>query len=238
MLHGAYGCLCRFQMKMYMCLLCEYTARQESVYVHVYKNHVGGPAPVQCGCGFVAMKKAGLVRHLTKSGCTEKEERTAVDIPREKFLRRCTRAEMQPYVPTSSFTLDYHDWEMAEGGEDVQWVKEKELEEKNRKLEKEIENLKRINDALASELLTPAVGAPVDYALSGFDAAWEEQQQIQRARKEKETEPTVDLFPDPPQRLSSAISVPPSNRHLSRNERIWKRCSEDAITSYNKKHRR
>ena len=58
-----------------------------------------------------------------------------------------------------------------------------------------VKELKRINDALASELLTPELGVPFGSALSGFDAAWEEQQAIQR--EWIKNNPGADLFPDP-----------------------------------------
>ena len=156
-------------------------------------------------------------------------------------MRKCTQLEIQTLVPETtptqaSFTLDYQDWEMAEGGEDQQWVRAKELEEKNKNLEKEVKELKRINNALTSELLTPELGVPFGSALSGFDAAWVEQQAIHRERTKKT--PGADLFPDPPQRLLSSVTVPSSNVHLSRNERVWKRSSEEARSSYNKRHRR
>ena len=47
---------------------------------------------------------------------------------------------------------------MAEGGEDQQWIYAKKLEEKNKNFEKEAKELKRFNDALASELITPELG--------------------------------------------------------------------------------
>ena len=209
-----------FQMKTYICQLCSFKAKEESVFVHIFKTHIGGPASIQCSCGYIALKQASLRRHQAKFGCTENEERLSEPVPLDKFMRKCTQQEIQTLVPETtptqaSFTLDYQDWEMAEGGEDQQWVYAKEIEEKNKNLEKEVKELKRINDVLASELLSPELGVHVRSALSGFDAAWEEQQAIQRERVKKN--PGADLFPDPPQRLQSSVTVPSSNVHLSRN---------------------
>ena len=152
-----------FQMKTYTCILCSFKAKEESVFVHIFKTHIGELAPIQCSCGFVALKQASLSGHQAKFGCTENEERPAEPVPSDKIMRKCTQLEIQTLVPETtptqtSFTLDYQDWEMAEGGEDQQWVRAKELEEKNKNLEKEVKELKRINNALTSELLHQSLG--------------------------------------------------------------------------------
>ena len=69
--------------------------------------------------------------------------------------------------------------------------------------------LKQMGRFLGNSL---TVGVPFGLALSGFDAAWEEQQAIQRERKKKN--PGADLFSDPLQRLQSSVTVPSSNVHL------------------------
>ena len=44
------------------------------------------------------------------------------------------------------------------------------------------------------------------------------------------------LFPHHSQRVQSAVVVPHTNRHLSRNERVWRRSGEAAIRKYNERH--
>ena len=96
----------------------------------------------------------------------------------------------------------------------------RELREENQQLRKQNDELLKINDCLSGELLTPESSVLHVSALSGFEQAWRGSQ--------------AALFPDPPIRKRSVVSVPEMNRHLTRTQQIWKRCSEDAISEYNK----
>lgn len=230
----------------YLCQLCSFLGFFESVFVHVYKTHVSTPAPCQCSCGFIAVKMTSLHRHQRKSGCSGSQAQSDASVPTDLMMRRLTQRETQQnkshsttVLLESADTLDYKDWMMAEDA-----AKSKSdgscqttdsspqtdvLLQENERLEKEIQELRRVNEAISVEILTPDVGVPMESALSGFEQAWEEQSR---------SNASSTLFPDPPRRLLSEVTVPDSNRHLSQNERVWKRSSQEAIQSYNKKHKR
>ena len=91
-----------FQMKTSICLLCSFKAKEESVFVHIFKTHIGGPAPIQWSCGYVALKQASLGCHQAKFGCTENEERPSEPVPLDKFMRKCTQREIQTLVPETT----------------------------------------------------------------------------------------------------------------------------------------
>ena len=127
--------------------------------------------------------------------------------------RKClpTRDE----VAQSSFVLmeeRHQDWDAAGVTSTEPWTesqkKIKQLADENERLIKEINELKKINDVMSAEMLEPNVSVFSGSALSGFEAAWEE---------ETRRRPASALFPDPPQRLQSSVSVPDSNHHLTRN---------------------
>ena len=90
-----------------------------------------------------------------------------------------------------------------------------------------MDRLKEINEVISAEILEPDVGVPYEYVLSGFESDWTEQTRIMAS-------PT--LIPDPPKKVASTVTVPETNRHLSKNQGVWKQCSQEAIISNNKKH--
>ena len=85
---------------------------------------------------------------------------------------------------------------------------------------------------MAADLEIPSLGSPHEAVPSGFGAAWKEQ-----CQDEHMNTLSLALFPDPPANIQSAVVVPERNRHLSRNERVWRRASGEAIKMYNKTHK-
>ena len=104
-------------------------------------------------------------------------------------------------------------------------------EEENKKLRQRIAEFETAADIVATELEEPALGVPPEAALSGFEAAWTERAQDRYIQKLNHA-----LFPPPSQKVQSAVVVPQTNRHLSRNERVWRRSGEPAIRKYNQRH--
>ena len=234
---------------IYLCLLCNFLGFFESVYVHLYKQHTQEAAPFQCNCGFVAVKAAGIRRHQHRTGCHGPVHENEEVIPRKLMMRKATQTEREQY-PTdqaaavstepeigeervssvagssNSFLLDSSSSEELDYDDESQQLRE--LREENRQLKKQNDELLRINDCLSGELLTPESGVPHVSALSGFEQAGRDNQ---RSRSQ------AALFPDPPIRIRSVVSVPETNRHLTRTQQIWKRCSQDAVSEYNKRHK-
>ena len=100
----------------------------------------------------------------------------------------------------------------------------KTAEEENQKLRQMIGELETAADIMATDLEEPALGVLREAALSGFEAAWTE-----RAHDKYIQELSHALFPHPPKKVQSAVVVPHTNRHLSRNEKMWRRSGEAAI---------
>ena len=208
-------------MRSYICLQCSFVNYLESVTVHLYKHHLNVAAPLQCSCGYIADRDACLERHMKKKGCTAMEVQTSV-VPLHLMMREATqserRAQRKRKVPVAqSFVLteerlDYQDWDAAGVTSTEPWTESKkkirQLESENERLMKEINELKKINDVMSAEMLEPNVGVFSGSALSGFEAAWEE---------ETRRRPASALFADPPQRLQSSVTVPDSNHYLTRN---------------------
>lgn len=236
-----------FQMKdkakSYICLLCNFLGFIENTTVHIYKTHTNTASPLQCRCGFIAVKEAALKRHQTKKGCNGTGPIPTSKVPLNLMMREASQSERKRHLRrkahgTQSFVLqdeglDYHDWEVTDTNPEMSWTQQHHkmttLEEENTEMKKKLEEMKRINELLSAELVEPACGVPYSSALSGFEAAWEE---------EKSNTASSLLFPDPPQRIPCSVVVPEAGRRLSQSERVWKRSSEDAIRSYNKKHRK
>ena len=141
-------------------------------------------------------------------------------------MRKATQAEQKTYlarkVPVvQSFTLDdegldYRDWDVTDAGEEME-----ELRKRNDTLEKELKRARKINDVLSAELLQPATGVPDSLALRGFDEAWE------AAASDTSS---AALFPEPPTSTSEDIRI-------TRNVRMWRQSSVEAIKDYNKQLR-
>ena len=77
--------------------------------------------------------------------------------------------------------LDYRDWDATETTEEESWSeiakKCKTVEEENEQLKTRVNELKKISEVLAAEMLETAIGVSTAAALSGFDMAWAEEQQ-------------------------------------------------------------
>ena len=99
------------------------------------------------------------------------------------------------------------------------------------RLNKQLAEQKRINEALSAEVCQPAMGIASDAALHGLEDAW------RRSEEEMANHSGAPLFPEPPKRLESTIHIPATNTRLRRTEKIWKRACEDAGESYSKRHR-
>ena len=95
-----------------------------------------------------------------------------------------------------------------------------------------MEELTRINEVMAADMVEPTIGVPLEAALSGFDAAWREESQNDILAALSRS-----LFLDPPRKMQSTVVVPKTNSHSSRNERVWKQSSEAAIRKYNNRKR-
>ena len=141
--------------------------------------------------------------------------------------RRAQRKRKVPVAQSFVLTeerLAYQDWDAAGVTPTETWTerqkKIRQLESENERLKKEVKELKKINDVMSAEMLEPNVGVFSGSALSGFEAAWEE---------ETRRRPASALFPEPPQRLQSSVTVPDSNHHLMRNQRVWRQSSQNAI---------
>lgn len=105
----------------------------------------------------------------------------------------------------------------------------KTTEEENLKLSARVKELEKAADIMAADLEVPSLGVPHEAALSGFEAAWKEQCQDERMNAL-----SLALFPNPPTKIQSAVVIPERNRHLSRNERVWRRASGEAIEGFNR----
>ena len=137
--------------------------------------------------------------------------------------------------PLESLTLvDYRDWDSTETTEEESWSviakRCKTTEEENERLKKKVEELKKISDVLAADMLEPNLGVPTAAALSGFESDWTE---AQRHRDY----PYHHLFPDPLRQVQSVVVVPDSNLHLTRNQRVWRQSCQKAIRNYNQRHK-
>ena len=140
-------------------------------------------------------------------------------------------------IPTVTNTmglgLDYRDWDETETTEEESWSqiakKCKSVEEENEQLKTRVNELKKISEVLAAEMLEPAIGVSTAAALSGFDTAWAEEQQRQNRPYHSHS-----LFPEP---LRSVVVVPERNMHLSKNQRIWRQSCQDSIRKYNQRHK-
>ena len=222
-------------------MLCSFVHYLEAVTVHLYKKHLNVAAPLQCSCGFIADREKCLERHMRKRGYAEQEPQPSEPVPTHLMIREATQEERrrqhirkapvaQPFILTEE-RLDYQDWDEVETDPSETWEelrkKQQRLEEENGNLKKEVDRLKEINEVISAEILEPDVGVPYEYALSGFESDWAEQTRNMASST---------LFPDPPKKLASTVTVPETNRHLSKNQRVWKRCSQEAIKKYNKKH--
>lgn len=60
-----------------------------------------------------------------------------------------------------------------------------------------MEELTRINEVMATDMVEPTIGVPFEAALSGFDAAWREESQ-----NDKLAALSRSLFPDPPRKCA------------------------------------
>ena len=217
--------------------------------VHLSKIHSNQPAQFQCMCGFISEDETSLVKHQTNKN---HKGRIMSDylVPYDTMYREATQNERNRHKKERkawikrrassagdpmAFTLDYRDWESTETSEEESWgvvnKKLKTAEEENEKLRQRIGELETAADIMATDLEELAVGVPREAALSGFEAAWTEQAHDEYIQKLSHT-----LFPHPPQRVQSAVVVPHTNRHLSRNERVWRRSGEAAIRKYNERH--
>ena len=225
-------------------MLCGRLAYYKAIVTHLYKVYVNQPAPSQCACGFVATSEEHLSRHQ-KDKDHQGKTSPEYEIPEGLMIRKAFQTERaqqnksrrkRKAEKAPSFVLDYTDWDMTETTQDESWgvvaKKAKNMEDENNILKKKVEELTRINDILAADIETPNCGVPFEAALSGFEATWAEEQEWHNRPYH-----TNKLFPDPPQRVQSSVVVPPTNRHLSHNERVWKQSSEEAIRRYNKRHR-
>lgn len=235
-------------MRIYICLLCSRTAYYQAMIVHIYKVHCNQPAPLQCTCGFVAALANELERHQAKANHSG---RMIPQYPVPEHLmyreasqkeRRChkinkeERKRKRASEPLTLDSLDYRDWDVTDTTEDQSWSevakKLKTVEDENTNLKKRVEELTRINEVMAADMVEPTIGVPFEAALSGFDATWREESQ-----NDKLAALSRSLFPDPPRKMQSTVVVPKTNSHLSRNERVWKQSSEAAIRKYNNRKR-
>ena len=214
--------------------------------VHVTKNHSNQPAEYQCVCGYIALDGNMLNRHQNGKNHTGRVVPDYHD-PISTMYRLATQTEKGKHnkerrkwltnkTKPNTLQLDYQDWDTTETTEEESWAsmnkKLKTTEEENVKLTERVKELEKAADIMAADLEVPSLGVPHEAALSGFEAAWTEQ-----CQDEHMTALSLALFPDPPTRIQSAVVVPERNRHLSRNERVWRRASGEAIKGYNKKHR-
>lgn len=235
---------------LHICLLCGLLGMIDAVYMHLFERHINRAPPMQCFCGIIRATERGMLRHQAKTGCHGPFRADIPGVPIVKHLRKATQSESKSYKTQKKRnadidldTLDYNDWMLV--AEDSKLFSEvatqtdqspeisqqlEKLTKENENLLREIAELRRINDSLATEILEPDMGIPSESALSGFEAAW------QQSQAEMASLPT--LFPDPPTRIESEVHVPATNQHLSRNQKLWKRSVEDAKTSYNKRHKR
>ena len=194
--------------------------------VHLYKSHINSAAPVQCGCGHIELTEGKMQGHMRRRGCTSRAPPSDPTVPIDRMMRKATQAEQKTYlarkVPVvQSFTLDdegldYRDWDVTDAGEEME-----ELRKRNDTLEKELKRARKINDVLSAELLQPATGVPDSLALRGFDEAWE------AAASDTSS---AALFPEPPTSTSEDIRI-------TRNVRMWRQSSVEAIKDYNKQLR-
>lgn len=212
--------------------------------VHITKTHSNQPAEHQCVCGFIALDRDMLNRHQNGKNHVG---RVVPDcqVPISTMYRLATQSEKGKHnkerrkwltnkTKPVTLQLDYQDWETTDTTEEESWAsvnkKLKTTEEENLRLTARVNELEKAADIMATDLEVPSLGVPHEAALSGFEAAWEEQ-----CQDEHMNALSLALFPNPPTKIQSAVVVPERNKHLSRNERVWRRASGEAIKGYNKK---
>ena len=167
--------------------------------VHVYKLHCNQPSSNQCDCGFIGAKPEDLERHQRSHGHSGRMQ-PAYDVPTSIMYREANNKEKKEFkagewrreeegldrgvqqykaIPTVTNTmglgLDYRDWDATETTEEESWSeigkKCNTVEGENKQLKTRANELKKILEVLAAEMLEPAIGVSTAAALSGFDTA-------------------------------------------------------------------
>ena len=237
----------------HICLICQFIGFIDAVYLHIFEVHLHKSPPMKCGCGIVRATGKGMQRHQNKSMCHGPFLPADHGVSLETYMKPASqletlknargKAKVVDHLEMRPDILDFNDWMLL--NESTKLTSEQScqtdlceaensilesLTKENEKLKEEIRNLKRINESLSNELMEPDMGLPNESALYGFNDCWRQCQ--------NEMSPGPLLFPEPPKKVQSQVTVPERNTNLSRNQKLWKRSMEDAKTNYNKRHKR